>query len=88
MKDMETIGLVASAIIAIGGLFAFFSRLAQPLNALRIEIQRLNDNLETLKVSNKNHDERISKLSEVIDKLLCRVVELETKMDMYHKGQK
>ena len=86
MEDMQFVGYLVSAIITLGGFIAVIMKFIQPINDLRIVIQKLNDNIDALKNDNKSHDERITKHGEEIDKLDNRVGKLETKMDLYHKG--
>lgn len=83
---MQFVGYLVSAIITLGGFIAVIMKFIQPINDLRIVIQKLNDNIDALKNDNKSHDERITKHGEEIDKLDNRVGKLETKMDLYHKG--
>lgn len=87
MDEMQMIGYAVSIIITLGAFIAVIMKFVQPINDLRVVIQKLNDNIDTLKNDNKHHDERITKHGQEIDKLENRVGKLETKVDMYHKGQ-
>ena len=87
MNEAQLIGYAIMAIITLGGFISVIQKFTQPINELKIVIQKLNDNIDALKNDNKSHEERITKHGEEIDKLDGRVGKLETKMDMYHKGQ-
>ena len=86
-EEALIIGYAVLAIITLGSFVALVLKFTQPINELRIVIQKLNDNIDTLKSDNENHDKRIEKHGQEIDKLDHRVGNLEVKMDMYHKGQ-
>lgn len=84
MDEMQIIGIVVSAIITLGSFIAVIMKFTQPINDLRVVIQKLNDNIDAMKRDTDNHEKRITKHGEEIDKLDGRVGKLETKMDMYH----
>ena len=81
----EYIGIAVSVVITLGSFIAVIMKFTQPINDLRVVIQKLNDNIDTLKSDNANHDRRITQHGQEIDKLDNRVGKLETRMDMYHK---
>ena len=85
MNEMQFVGYLVSAIITLGGFVAVIMKFIKPINDLRIVIQKLNDNIDMLKSDNENHDKRIEKHGQEIDRLDNRVGKLETKMDLYHK---
>ena len=87
MDELQFIGYLVSAIITLGGFIAVVTKFTQPINDLRIVIQKLNDAIDSLKNDNLLQNRRIDKHGEEIDKLDHRVGKLETKMDMYHKGE-
>ena len=86
MDEAQVIGLVVSAIITLGAFIAVIMKFTQPINDLRIVIQKLNDNIDAMKKDSDNHEKRITKHGEEIDKLDGRVGKLELKVDMYHKS--
>lgn len=86
-EEAIIVGYAVLAIITLGSFIGLVLKFTQPINELRIVIQKLNDNIDSLKNDNANHDKRIEKHGQEIDKLDHRVGKLETKMDMYHKGQ-
>lgn len=87
MGEMEFLGYAVTAVITLGGFIVVVQKFTQPINELRIVMQKLNDNIEALKNNNAAHDKRLDKHGEQIDKLDNRVGKLETKVDLYHKGQ-
>lgn len=87
MNEIEFLGYTVTAIITLGGFIAVVTKFTQPINDLRIVIQKLNDTIESLKNDNALQNKRIDKHGEEIDKLDNRVSTLETRMNMYHKGE-
>lgn len=85
MDEMQFLGNVITSVITIGGFVAVIMRLIQPINELRLSIQRLNDHFDMIKTNTENHNKRIEKHGEEIDKLNDKVGKLETKMNIYHK---
>ena len=84
MDEMQILGLVVSAVITLGSFIAVIMKFTQPINDLRVVIQKLNDKIDAMKRDSDNHEKRITKHGEEIDKLDGRVGTLETKMNMYH----
>lgn len=85
MDEMQFIGYLISAVITLGGFIAIIMKFVQPINDLRVVIQKLNDNIDAIKNQNETHEMRITQHGKEIDSLDTRVGTLETKMDMYHK---
>ena len=84
MNEMQLIGYAVTAIITLGGFIAVIQRFTQPINELRIAIQKLIDNIDSIKNDNQRQGDRINEHGRQIDSLQGRVGQLETKMDMYH----
>ena len=87
MNEMQLIGYAVTAIITLGGFVAVIQKFTQPINELRVVMQKLNDNIDILKSDNATQTKRLDKHSDKIDDLDHRVGKIETKMDMYHNGQ-
>lgn len=87
MDEMKLLGYAVTAIITLGGFIAVIQKFTQPLNELRIVIQKLNDNIDTLKSDNATQSRRLDRHGEKIDTLEKKVDKMETKMNMYHGGQ-
>lgn len=85
MDEMQFLGFAISAVITLGGFIAIIMKFVQPINDLRVVIQKLNDNIDAIKNQNETHEMRITQHGREIDSLDTRVGTLETKMDMYHK---
>ena len=86
MNEMQLIGYAVTAIITLGGFIAVIQRFTQPINELRIAIQKLIDNIDAIKSDNQTQHKRIDEHGQQIDRLDNRVGKLEVRMDMYHKG--
>ena len=87
MEEMQIIGYAVTVIITLGAFIAVIQKFTQPINELRIAIQKLIDNIEVMKSNDQEHDKRLDKHDEQIGKLDHKVGTLETRMEMYHKGQ-
>lgn len=87
MDEMQFLGYAVTAIITLGGFIAIIQKFTQPINELRVVMQKLNDNIDALKNDNETQTKRLDKHGEKIEDLDHRVGTIETKMDMYHKGQ-
>lgn len=85
MDELQFVGYLVSAIITLGGFVAIIMKFIQPINDLRVVIQKLNDNIDALKNDNTQQNKRIDRHDEQIDSLGHRVDRMETKMELYHK---
>lgn len=93
MDDLQFVGNVVTAVITLGGFIAVIIKFIQPINDLRVVIQKLNDNIDTMKSDNEKqeirmnkHDEDISRHERDIGKLDTRVGKLETRVETLHKN--
>jgi len=86
VDEMQLIGLAVTAVITLGGFIAVIMKFTQPINDLKLAIQKLNDYLDAIKNVSDSHEKRLNKHGEEIDKLDNRVGKLETKVEMYHKN--
>ncbi len=84
MDEAQFLGYLVLAIITLGSFIGVIVKFTQPINDLRVVIQKLNDAIDAMKKDNDTHSKRIEKHGEQIDKLEIKVDKLETKMDMYH----
>lgn len=85
MDEAQWIGNVVLVIITLGSFIAVISKFTQPINDLKLVIQKLNDCIENLKKDNEVQNKRIEKHGIEIDELKGKVSKIETKIDMYHK---
>ena len=83
-NEIQIIGYAVSVVITLGAFVAVIQKFTQPINELKVVIQKLNDNIDALKIDNDTQNKRLEKHSEQIDRLQDRVNTIETKMNMYH----
>lgn len=85
MDETQFLGYLVVAIVTLGGFVAVIMKFVQPINDLRVVIQKLNDSIDNITKNNERQSKRLDKHDEQIDKLDHRVGTIETKIDMYHK---
>lgn len=85
MDELRFIGYAVSAVITLGAFIAVISKFSQPINELRVVIQRLIDSIDNMKKSNEALEKRVGDHDDKIEKLDNRVGKLETRVDLYHK---
>lgn len=85
MNEIQFLGYLVSAIITLGSFVAVIMKFTQPINDLKVVIQKLNDNIDAIKYDNTRQSKRIDKHGERIDKLDDRVGKIETKIKIYHR---
>lgn len=86
MEQATVIGTIVLALATIIGFITSIVNLVKPINELRIAIQKLNDNLEHIKIENSGRDERIKKNIDDIKKLNDRMYKVERDIAVYHSG--
>lgn len=84
MDELQFMGYLVSAVITLGAFIAVVIKFTQPINDLRVVIQKLNDNIDALQNDNTRQSKKIEKHGEQIDELDHRVGEIETKIEFYH----
>ena len=87
MDQTTMIGSVVLVIITLGSFITVISKFTQPINELKVVIQELRDCINTLRSDNAIHNKRLDRHGNEIDELKGRVSKVETKMEMYHKGE-
>lgn len=85
MDDMSMIGYIVSTIITLGAFIGVIMKFVQPINELRIIIQKLNDTIDNIGKDATSLDARVTEHGRQIDHLDNRVGKLETRVDLYHK---
>ena len=85
MDEAQLLGYAVTTLITLGGFIGLIVKFIQPINELRVVIQKLNDNIDSIKNDNTQQGKRIDKHDEQISELDHRVGTVETKMKMYHK---
>lgn len=83
MNDAEFLGYLVSAIITLGGFVAVIIKFVQPINDLRVIIQKLNDTIDSIRNDVVAQNKRIEKHGTQIDDLSNRVGKIETKIDIH-----
>ena len=93
MDEMQMLGYIVTAVITLGAFYGVIQKFTQPINELRVVIQKLLDNMESMEKSDQDRDEKIEKQGDElrehgkeIGDLKSRVGKMETRMDIYHKG--
>lgn len=81
MNEAEILGYLVSAIITLGGFVTIIMKFVQPINDLRVVIQKLNDAIDTLKNEENEQNERLNRHGDMITNLDRRVLNIETKLD-------
>lgn len=81
MNEVVFVGYLVLAVVTLGGFIAVIMKFVQPINDLRVVIQKLNDTIDTLKTDNVTQNRRIEKHGEQIDDLNHRVGNIETKIE-------
>lgn len=84
MNEMQFLGMLVTALITLGGFIAVIVKFTQPINDLRLLIQKLDDTITNLMKDGERREERIKKHGEEIDDLKDRVKTVETEIKMYH----
>lgn len=88
MNEMQILGYVITALITLGSFIAIIMKFIQPINELRVMVQKLNDAIDSFVKEGKRRDSRLDKHGEDIDQLKGDVQTLKTKMDLYHNHGK
>lgn len=86
MEEAQFIGEVIKTLITLGSFVAIIVKFIQPINELRIVIQKLNDNIDSMKKDNEDHEKRISRHSDKLENHENRINTLEIKVGTYHKN--
>lgn len=84
MEELQIVGLLVAGLVTIGGFIAVILKFTQPINELRVMIQKLIDTLDSLTNAKDEHGKRLDEHDDRLNKLDGRVGTLETKMDIFH----
>lgn len=85
MTEKEFLGMLVVAIITLGSFIAIIVKFTQPINDLRLVIQKLNDRLDALQKDSDAYNGRVEKVEGRVDKLEDQFGKMETRMQIYHK---
>ena len=86
MEELQFLGEAVKTIITLGAFIAVIVKFIQPINELRIVIQKLNDNIDSMKRDNEDHEKRISRNSDKLENHENRINTLEIKVGTYHRN--
>lgn len=85
MDSSQFLGYLITGIVTLGAFIGVINKFMQPINELRVVIQKLNDNIDVVKGDNAKHEKHLEKHDGQISKLERRVDKVETKVQMYHQ---
>ena len=85
MEEFQLIGQAISTVITLGAFLAVIMKFTQPINDLRVVIQKLNDNIDSMKKDSEKHEKSIGRHEDKLNDHENRIVTLETKVGTYHK---
>ena len=85
MDEIQFLGYLIMAVITLGSFIAVIMKFVQPINELRVVIQKLNDSIDSLRNDNAVQNKRIDRHGERIDQLDNRVGKIEMKIEMIDK---
>lgn len=84
MDHLTFIGYLVASVVTLGGFIAVIAKFTQPINDLRIVIQKLDDTISSMQKIDSLHDKRITEHGKQIDSLNNRIGVIETKINYYH----
>lgn len=86
MNEMQILGYGVTIVITLGSFVAVIMKFMQPINDLKVVIQELKDCVKALKEDRDELRKTVAIQGEEIYELKIKVSNIETQMDMYHKG--
>ena len=86
MDDVVLIGYAVTAVVVLGGFIGVIMKFTQPINDLRVVIQKLNDKIDSMIEDANELKIRVGEHGKEIDALGTRVCKLETKIDLDDKN--
>ena len=85
MDDVVLIGYAVTAVVVLGGFIGVIMKFTQPINDLRVVIQKLNDKIDSIIADANELKIRVGEHGKEIDALGTRVCKIETRIDMDKK---
>lgn len=86
-EEALLVGYVLLALITIITFVGLIVKLMQPINLLNIAIQELRDLIAGIKETISRQNKRLDDHGRQLDELRTRIDVVETKVNMYHKGE-
>lgn len=85
MTEVEFLGMLVVALVTLGGFIAVIVKFTQPINDLRVVIQKLNDKLDNLEKQSNTQDAKVEKIEGRVESIDNRLGDVELKIKIYHK---
>lgn len=85
MDDVVLIGYAVTAVVVLGGFIGVIMKFTQPINDLRVVIQKLNDKIDSMIEDANELKTRVGEHGKEIDSLGTRVSKIETRIDIDNK---
>ena len=86
MDDVVLIGYAVTAVVVLGGFIGVIMKFTQPINDLRVVIQKLNDKIDSMIEDANELKIRVGEHGKEIDALGTRVCKIETRIDINDKN--
>lgn len=84
---MTLLGYGVSIVVTLGGFIAVVQKFTEPINELRIVMQKVLDKLDYFDQEKDTHKKRLDNHGERLDELDRRVGNVETKIKIYHDNK-
>ena len=85
MDDVILIGYAVTAVVVLGGFIGVIMKFTQPINDLRVVIQKLNDKIDSMIEDANELKTRVGEHGKEIDALGTRVCKIETRINLDNK---
>ena len=85
MDDVVLIGYAVTAVVVLGGFIGVIMKFTQPINDLRVVIQKLNDKIDSIIADANELKIRVGEHGKEIDALGTRVCRIETRIGLGNK---
>lgn len=82
MNEAQFVGNVVLTLITLGSFVAIINKFTQPINELKIVIEKLNSCIEHIKEDEAIQNKRLEKHGLEIDDLKTRIGKVETKLEV------
>ena len=86
MDDVVLIGYDVTAVVVLGGFIGVIMKFTQPINDLRVVIQKLNDKIDSIIADANELKIRVGEQEKEIDTIGTRVCKIETRIDLDNKN--
>lgn len=91
LTELQMIGVVIGAVIVVASFAAVIikitNKIDEPISELKLVIQQLKDALDVITGDVANIRRRVDAHGKEIDEIKIAIMELKTKIKMYHEKQ-